>query len=125
MNKTVLTEELNNVGIITTSFEFSQAGYVLELKLDPERATGWEELELLPINGIELVKVRTMGEYNRKVLFIPSSNMEFKDYVMKHMKNYGLGREKAISDLKETVMRFGRKQTQSILIEYIKRVGYR
>lgn len=125
MNKAVLTEELNNVGIITTCFEFSQAGYVLELKLDPERATGWEELELLPITGVELVKVRTMGEYNRKVLFIPSSNTEFKDYVIKHIKCFGLGRQKALSDLKETIMKFGKKQTQSILIEYLKKVGYR
>ena len=125
MNKSVLIEELNNVGIITTSFEFGQSGYILELKLDPVRATGWEELDTIPVTGLELVKVKTMGEYNRKVLFIPSSNMEFKYYVVKHMKYFGLGREKALSDLKETVMRFGRKQTQFVLIEYLRKVGYR
>ena len=123
MNKAVLIEELKRVGILVLSFEFSQAGYVLELKLDPERAIGWEELEHLPITGLELVKIRPTGAYHRKVLFIPSSSKEFKDYVIKHMKYFGLGRQKALSDLRETVMKFGKKYTQNIFIEYLKRVG--
>lgn len=123
MNKAVLVEELNNVGIIMTSYEFSQAGYILELRLDPERAMGWEELEHLPVTGLELVKIRPTGAYNRKVLFIPSSSKEFKDYVIKHMKYFGLGRQKALSDLRETVMKFGKKYTQNIFIEYLKRAG--
>lgn len=123
VNKAVLVEELNNVGIIMTSYEFSQAGYILELRLDPDRAMGWEELEHLPVTGLDLVKVRTTGAYNRKVLFIPSSSKEFKDYVIKHMKYFGLGRQKALSDLRETVMKFGKKYTQNIFIEYLKRVG--
>ena len=123
VNKAVLVEELNNVGIIMTSYEFSQAGYILELRLDPERAMGWEELEHLPVTGLELVKIRPTGAYNRKVLFIPSSSKEFKDYVIKHMKYFGLGRQKALSDLRETVMKFGKKYTQNIFIEYLKRAG--
>ena len=120
MNKAVLVEELKNIGIVMTSFEFSQAGYVLELKLDPERATGWEALEQLPIIGLELAKVRITGTYNRKVLFIPSNNKEFKYYVTRHMKYFGLGRQKALSDLCETVMKFGKKHTQNIVVEYLK-----
>lgn len=123
MNKAVLIEELGNIGIIMNSFEFSQAGCVLELKLDPTRAIGWEELEQLPIAGIELVKIKSTGEYNRKVLYIPSSSKEFKDYIIKHMKYFGLGRSKALSDLKEAVMKFGKKPTKYMLASYLNSNG--
>ncbi|MBQ8044557.1 MAG: hypothetical protein IJ272_10530 [Clostridia bacterium] len=122
MNKAVLVEELDNVGINMTSFEFSEAGYVLELSLNPDRATGWEVLENLPIVGLELAKSRHTGAYTRKVLFVPGNGKEFKDYVIKHMRYFGLGREKALSDLKETVNKFGTKQIRLDFEEYLKRI---
>lgn len=122
MNKAVLVEELDNIGIVVTSFEFSASGYVFDLKLNPDRATGWEELEHLPIMGLELVKCRYTGFYTRKVLFIPSNNKEFKDYVMKHMRYFGLGKKKALMDLEETVGKYGTKYVKLGLSDYIKRV---
>lgn len=121
MNKSVLVEELNNIGIIITSFEFSEAGYIIELKLNPEKAVGWEELEHLPVVGLELAKSRPIGEYRRKVLFIPSNNKGFKEYVIKHMKYFGLGKSKALDDLEETVLRFGSKYTKTSVADYLKR----
>ncbi len=123
MNKAVLIEELDRVGVIVTSYEFTASGYVLELKLDWRKATGWEELEHLPIVGIELAKIRYTGAYTRKVLFVPSNSKEFKDYVNKHIKYFGLGKQKALSDLQETVEKFGKKYTKVELSNYIKRVG--
>jgi len=123
LNKSVLAQELDNAGVIMTSYEFSAAGYVLELRLNPDKATGWEELEHLPIVGLELAKVRNTGAYTRKVLFIPSNSKEFKDYVNKHMKYFGLGRQKALGDLQESINRFGTKYTKIELADYIKRGG--
>lgn len=123
MNKAVLIEELDCVGFDVTSFEFSAAGYVLDLKLNPDKAPGWEALEHLPIVGLELAKARSTGAYTRKVLFVPSNSKEFKDYVNKHMKYFGLGKQKALSDLQETIEKYGTKYTKTELNSYIKRVG--
>lgn len=123
LNKAVLVEELGNAGIIMTSFEFCASGYILDLKLNPDRATGWEALEHLPIVGLELAKTRFTGEYTRKVLFVPSNNKEFKDYVNKHINYFGLGKHKALSDLQEAIDYYGTKHTKIELAGYIKRIG--
>lgn len=122
MNRNVLVEELKNIGIIVLSFEFGQAGYVLELKLNPDKAPGWEELEHLPIVGLELAKNRPTGAYTRKVLYIPGNSKEFKDYVNRHMKYYGLGKEKALSDLEMSIEKFGNKYTKICLQSYLNRI---
>jgi len=121
VNKSVLIEELGNVGISVLSFEFSEIGYVLELKLNPLRATGWEELEQLPIVGLELAKIRVAGAYTRKVLFIPCDSKEFKDYVIKHKRYFALGKQKALSDLEATVKKYGKRHTIICLEGYLSR----
>ena len=123
MNKAVLVEELDKKGIDIISYEFSQSGYVLELKLNPERAIGWEVLECLPIVGLELAKTRNTGAYTRKVLFIPGNSKEFKDYVNKHQKYFDLGKQKALSDLHETVEKFGKKYIKIELEDYLRRIS--
>lgn len=123
MNKAVLVEELAYAGFDMTSYEFSAAGYVLDLKLNPDKATGWETLEHLPIVGLEFAKSRPTGAYTRKVLLIPSSSKEFKDYVNKHMKYFGLGKKKALEHLQETIEKYGTKYTKTELNGYIKRAG--
>ena len=123
MNKAVLIEELDYIGITTLSYEFSGAGYVLELKLNPHTSTGWEQIECMHIPGLEIGKSRDTGAYTRKVLFIPNNSKEFKDYVNKHVKYFGLGKQKALSDLGETVNRYGTKYAKVEVEEYIKRVS--
>ena len=121
MNKNVLVEELNRAGIIVLSYEFTQSGYVMELKLRPEKGIGWEEIENLPIVGLEMVKFRPTGTYTAKVLFIPSNSKEFIDYVRKHMKLYGLGKPSALQDLNDTVARHGKKMTKISVTEYLRK----
>lgn len=122
MNKAVLIEELNRIGIDVISYEFGAAGYVLEIKLNKDKGASWEQLEHLPIVGLELAKNKSTGAYTRKILFIPASSKEFKDYVIKHVKYFGLGRKKAMSDLRESVNKYGTKHTIIDLEYYLKRV---
>ena len=122
MNKSVLIEELAYIGMDTLSYEFSAAGYVLELKLNPQTATGWERLENLAVSGLEIGKFRDTGAYTRKVLFVPNNCKEFKDYVNKHLKYFGLGKEKALGDLGEMMNRYGTKHAKVEAEAYIKRV---
>lgn len=124
MNKSVLIEEMNRAGVIVISCEFVQSGYVMELKLHHEKGLGWEEIEHFPIAGLEMVKFMPIGAYVAKVLFIPSTNKEFIEYVRKHMKLYGLGKQSALQDLNETVTRYGSKMTKISVAEYLRKNGF-
>ena len=123
MNKFVLEEELTQIGMELLSYEFVAAGYVIEIKLNPDASIGWEKLENLPIIGIEMAKFKDIGAYARQVLFIPTNDKEFKDYVRKHMKLYGQGREGALCDLRETIGKFGSRHTKIFLEEYLNKTS--
>ena len=56
------------------------------MKLDVTKANGWEDLENLPLSGIEIAKIRTTGAYTRRVQFVPNNRKEFIDFIKKHMK---------------------------------------
>lgn len=118
-----MSEELYKVGIDVIEFEFSAEGYVLKLRLNFLKTTGWEELEYLPVIGLVLAKTRDIDVYMKKALYVPSNSKEFKDYVIKHQKCFGLGKQKALSDLQETVEKYCGKNVVVELAAYIKRSG--
>lgn len=124
MNKSVLIQELDRVGIIVISYEFTQSGYMVELKLHPERGMGWEEIEHLPIVGLEIAKFKYVGAYSAKALFVPCRNKEFIDYVRKHMKLYGLGKQSALQDLNDLVSQYGSKMAKISVAEYLKKKSF-
>lgn len=120
MNKRVLTEELRKIGISIETLEFSTQGYTLDLKLDVNKSNGWEDLEYLPISGIEIAKFRTTGAYTRRVQIIPNSRKEFIDYVRKHMKYFCAGKTCALYDLQAMIDRLGSRNAKNAVTEYLK-----
>lgn len=121
MNKRALTEALKELGIIVQSYEFGVQGYTLDLKLDINKASGWEDLEAFPFVGLEIANTRTTGAYTRKVHIIPTDRKEFIDYIRKHMKYFCVGKVCALSDLRETIEKFGSKNAKVAVYEYLRR----
>lgn len=120
MNKKIFTEELRAIGVEIQSFEFTNQGYVMDLKLDVKKARGWEDLEYLSIPGLEIGQMRTIAPYNKRVIYIPRSRKEFVDYVRKHMKHFGAGKECALEDLDVMIERYGSRGAKIAVMEYLK-----
>ena len=120
MNKLEMAENLKEVGIVVETFEFSQNGYTLDLRLNLPNATGWEELENFPFVGLEVARARTTGAYSKRVLIIPCNRKEFIAYIRKHLQTFGAGRTLALAGLSETIEKYGSKNAKITLAEFIK-----
>ena len=119
MNKKMLKSELSKIGIKVNSFDFNSAGYCLELELDFFKAQGWEELEDLSINGLEMARVRCVGEFVRQVVFIPSNEKEFNDYVNRYVRTYNLHKTIAFQNLSVIISAFGSESAKTELNYYL------
>lgn len=107
MNKKEMIKQLNEIGIKVKSFNCTQRGYCLKLELNIVKATGWEKLEQLNFEGLEIAIIKKIDEYTKQVWFIPNNRKEFNDYIIAHIKEFGLRKPVAWRDLRFIVDTFG------------------
>lgn len=124
MNKQQIISQLKKTGITVNSFSVSSFGYRFELKLDPNKANGWEELEQVITDGLEIVKTRQINDYSVQILVIPTKEKEFVDYIKRIKKHYALSDREAMDDLKYIVETLGRAKARNNLSAFLSKKGY-
>ena len=124
MNKQQITSQLKKVGITVNGFSVASFGYRFELKIDPNNANGWEELEQVITDGLEIVKTRQINDYSVQILVIPTKEKEFIDYIKRVKKQYALSNVEAIENLKDMVETLGRAKARNNLSAFLSKKGY-
>jgi len=121
MNKKALVSELSKIGIKINSFKFNSAGYCLELRLEFFKASDWEELDKMTIDGLEMTRVRQIGERVRRVILIPSNEREFEAYVNRYVSTYNMHKTIALQNLACIINAFGSASAKAELANYLKK----
>lgn len=106
MNKQKLICDLKRTGIDLLKLEFCSAGYLVDVKLDPNNCSGWEELEQKPFNGFELIRMRQISTYARQLVLVPVNRKEFNDYSNRYVKEYGMSKNIALEDLNSIIQEY-------------------
>lgn len=123
MNKQKLIGELGKIGIKVLKMEFSSAGYCLEVKLNKTKFPGWESLEITPIEGFEVIRIRTFCPYSGQLILVPAIKKEFKDYLVRHVDTYGMSKSIAIEDLKNIIETYAGASTKFNFGKYLDSLG--
>lgn len=121
MNKKTLISELSKIGIKVNSFKFNSAGYCLELRLELFKAHDWEGLDKMSIDGLEITRVRQIGERVRRIILIPSNEREFEAYVNRYASTYNMHKTIALQNLACIVNAFGSNLAKAELAKYLKK----
>lgn len=107
MNKQVIQKQLFKLGIIVERITFDWDGYNLVLRLDPKKASGWEELETTNIEGFDVILVPKIDEYVAYAVLIPNTQREFNAYIKKYTKVFQESCISAMEDLEKTIYNYG------------------
>lgn len=107
MNKQKVSKELSDIGIKVKSFEFTAAGYLIQVWLDSSSKGTWEDLECLSISGFEIVRIERINQVVKQIILIPANEQEFSDYIKRYVKAYNLHQDFAIIDLTCIAEKYG------------------
>ena len=106
MNKQKIKKELKDLGIEVYTFEFTEEGHILQLRLTLD-TFGWSDFEQTPIEGFEVTNPRMVNESTMRYTLVPANEVEFKYYIQKYINSYGLSRKTAMTELERIILNTG------------------
>lgn len=118
MDKQILTKELSDIGIKAKSIVFNSTGYVINGRIDSSFKLSLEDFGEMSIDGFELIRVEEVNRLMRRLVLLPASEKEFKDYIRRYYKTYNLREEFALLDLTYLVEKYGSAEARSNLNIY-------
>ena len=107
MNMKETERQWRKFGIRIERSEISGEGIVFELSMDPVKGVGWEQLEDNLGDALELTVIKNINAYTKWIRLIPACTREFKYYINKYIKTYGVSKRYAMYKLETAVTTYG------------------
>ena len=107
MNKQRVRKEFLEQGIIVEKFEFSENGHRLQVRIKDGKLFGFEELDLVFINGFNIVSPKYVEDSELRITLVPNNENEFTYYIQKYINSFGLSRSTAMTELERIISDLG------------------
>lgn len=118
MNKQKVRKQFEEFGFIVEDFEFNENGHRLQIKLKQGKMLGFEQLDLVCIDGFNIVSPKYVEGNIMRITLVPNNEKEFTYYIQKYINSYGLSRSTALTELERIVTDEGNPDALRKLYKY-------